>query len=315
MPIFKANFSDFDLYHESAVNWDLDFRLLSKNDFSAYLNMYMSNSVQLTRTKMNGKVEQYGLTPIGYRSLVIPANPKTYFNWLHKNVNANQLLIFPKNGTLDAVSYNGFDVFVIAIKETFLYEMLENLGYLYANKLFKTGNEQYINLSQLFAEAFIKTADIFMQQAMEVQSKGIDTNNLHLDMIDTLLIPLLRYLEDSKKTIGSSPQRRRDKAVIKAIDIINNQTGKPSTISELCRLTNVSERTLEYAFLEKYKISPSEYIKANRLHKVKNALISARGKNNQISTIANQQGFWHMGQFSADFKSQFGILPSEVLNK
>lgn len=315
MPIFKANFSDFDLYHESAVNWNLDFRLLSKNDFHAYLSMYLSDTVQITRTKMNGKVEQYGLTPVGYRSIVIPANPKTYFNWLHKNVNANQLLIFPKNGTLDAVSYNGFDVFVIAIEEKLLYEMLENLEFLNAKKLFKAGNEQYINLSQLFAEAFIKTADIFMQQAMEIQLMGIDTNNLQPELIDSLLTPLLRYVEDSKKMIGFSPQRRRDKAVIKAIDIINNQTGKPSSIGELCRLTNVSERTLEYAFLEKYKISPSEYIKANRLHKVKNALVSARGKNNQISTIANQQGFWHMGQFSADFKSQFGILPSEVLSR
>ncbi len=312
MPVFKASFSDFDLYHESAVDWDLDFRLLSKNDFNAYLNMYFCDSVQLTRTKMNGKVEQYGLTPIGYRSLVVPASPNTHFNWLHKNVDANQLLIFPKNGTLDAVSYNGFDVFVIAIEETLLYEMLENLGYLHAKKLFKTGNEQYIDLNQLFAETFVQTAEIFLQQAMEIQSKGVETNNFQPQLVDSLITPLLRYIENSNQTLHSSPKRRRDKAVIKAVDIINNLSGRSSTISELCQLTNVSERTLEYAFLEKYKISPSEYIKAIRLHKVKNALISSERKDIQISTIANKHGFWHLGQFAADFKSQFGVLPSRI---
>jgi AraC family transcriptional regulator, ethanolamine operon transcriptional activator len=32
-----------------------------------------------------------------------------------------------------------------------------------------------------------------------------------------------------------------------------------------------------------------------------------------IGDIANTWGFWHMGQFAADYRRQFGELPSETL--
>ena len=34
----------------------------------------------------------------------------------------------------------------------------------------------------------------------------------------------------------------------------------------------------------------------------------------KILNIANDWGFWHMGQFAADYKSLFGELPSETLH-
>ena len=87
------------------------------------------------------------------------------------------------------------------------------------------------------------------------------------------------------------------------------------TVSQFCHVTNVSERTLEYAFLEKYQVTAKEYIKANRLNKVKRELIILKEENIHISTLAAEHGFWHLGQFAADFRKQFGKLPSEFLNR
>ena len=64
-----------------------------------------------------------------------------------------------------------------------------------------------------------------------------------------------------------------DAALKNAIDLINSQLDVMPTVSQFCHVTNVSERTLEYAFLEKYQVTPKEYIKANRLNKVKRELI------------------------------------------
>ena len=33
----------------------------------------------------------------------------------------------------------------------------------------------------------------------------------------------------------------------------------------------------------------------------------------RISDVANRWGFWHMGSFAADYRKQFGELPSETL--
>jgi AraC family ethanolamine operon transcriptional activator len=35
----------------------------------------------------------------------------------------------------------------------------------------------------------------------------------------------------------------------------------------------------------------------------------------RISDVANDWGFWHMGQFAADYKKLFGELPSEILGE
>ena len=34
-----------------------------------------------------------------------------------------------------------------------------------------------------------------------------------------------------------------------------------------------------------------------------------------IRDIANRYGFWHMGQFAADYKKLFGELPSKTLKQ
>ncbi|MFV2073945.1 MAG: helix-turn-helix domain-containing protein, partial [Thermoanaerobaculales bacterium] len=34
-----------------------------------------------------------------------------------------------------------------------------------------------------------------------------------------------------------------------------------------------------------------------------------------VTDVANSWGFWHMGQFAADYRRQFGELPSETLRR
>ena len=170
--------------------------------------------------------------------------------------------------------------------------------------------------SKSFANKFQQLATGFLQK-MEKLEYG-NSNNIfkHQEIsIDNLLIYLLRYIENSYQIPKRSPQRKRDVVIKNAIDLINSQLDVMPTVSRLCHVTNVSERTLEYAFLEKYQVTPKEYIKANRLNKVKRELMLLKEQNTQISTLAAEHGFWHMGQFAADFRKQFGKLPSEFLNR
>jgi len=139
----EANFNDFDLYKDSVRNWDLDFRLLSRNDFSAYLNMFTNQNFHLARTKLTGKIEQFGLTPIGFRSIVIPVNYESHYVWLNKKVGGNQILIFPKSSVLDGVSFHDFDVYVLSIEEKLLFETIDNLDFKNVRQLFN-GNEQHV---------------------------------------------------------------------------------------------------------------------------------------------------------------------------
>ena len=85
------------------------------------------------------------------------------------------------------------------------------------------------------------------------------------------------------------------------------------TVKELCLIAGASQRTLEYAFEDKYGIGPKDYIKKQRLNQVHNALKKADPNQINIKDIANQFGFWHPGQFGADYKKMFQVLPSKTI--
>lgn len=71
------------------------------------------------------------------------------------------------------------------------------------------------------------------------------------------------------------------------------------TVSEICRLVDVTERSLQ----------------RGRLSGVHRSLRNADPGRTRVADVANEWGFWHMGQLAADYRKQFGELPSETLRR
>lgn len=302
----SAIFTEFDLFKHAAAYWDLDFRLLSKNDFSSDLALYSNNNFQIGRTALRGKIEQKGLCPKGFRSFVIPVDYHNDFYWLNKKVSGNQLLIFPKNGILDGVSDDNFDVYVVSIEEQYLRNTIDKLCYKNISKLLNE-NEQRLFIDKRFSGQFQLMASEFMQ---ECKNGNLHDNPFFPEKVDHIIHSLLRYLEHQNLSLKNVISRKRDIALGKSVEFINESIDDNINIATLCQLSGVSERTLDYAFKEKYQVSPKDYIKALKLHKIRSELLSSEDV--KISSLAAQYGFWHMGQFAADYKKWFGVLPSQT---
>ena len=104
----------------------------------------------------------------------------------------------------------------------------------------------------------------------------------------------------------------RPNIVQSARALIQGGLDKPLTVTDLCEQLRVSPSTLRQSFLEHLGVSPQSYIKARRLNAVR-ALLREAPPDTRVSLVAGQFGFWHMGQFAADYRRQFGVLPSESL--
>ena len=76
----------------------------------------------------------------------------------------------------------------------------------------------------------------------------------------------------------------------------------------------VTERALEYGFLSSFGVTPKRYLQSLRLVGVRRELRSA-GRSTKIADVANHWGYWHMGQFAADYRKQLGELPSRTVEK
>jgi len=215
--------------------------------------------------------------------------------------------VFPKDGTLDSVSSFGFDVYVISVEEQHLNQLIDVRRYQNLPRITSSGNEIKLNLDRRFKERFHLLADQFLSH---LSSGRKNSKQVEYHKAQCVADLLLDYLEQSNVHVITSIQRKRDLALKKASTYIKENLYDHITISDLCRESGVSERTLEYAFRETYQVSPKEYVKSLKLNKVRSDLI--KGVDGMISSITAKFGFWHMGQFAADFKKRFGALPSEV---
>jgi AraC family ethanolamine operon transcriptional activator len=128
------------------------------------------------------------------------------------------------------------------------------------------------------------------------------------DVLLKLLVESLSGTSQIKGYICS-----RDKLVKKIADFLQQNKFERLKIQDLVQFSGVNERTLQYAFKATYGISPMDFIKRTRLHAVCREL--RMHKYSSIADIANRYHFWHMGQFAADFKKIYGLLPAEYRNR
>ena len=85
------------------------------------------------------------------------------------------------------------------------------------------------------------------------------------------------------------------------------------SILDLVNHLHVSRRTLQNCFLTTLGVTPLHYLKAIRLNAVRRELESEYSPYSMVQDIAMSWGFWHLSQFAADYKSFFGIKPSDSL--
>jgi len=107
--------------------------------------------------------------------------------------------------------------------------------------------------------------------------------------------------------------KTRSRALKDALGVITERSHEAITLTEVEKLSGSSGLTLRYAFEEAFSLSPKQYLQAHRLNQVQRQLLRSPSEKTVITDIANAWGFWHMGQFAADYRRMFGELPSATL--
>ena len=102
----------------------------------------------------------------------------------------------------------------------------------------------------------------------------------------------------------------------RAKDYIHAHLDRPLSLAEIARQACVSPRTLELVFKRHGEASPLAYARRQRLQAAHAALraVAREGRSASVTDVALAHGFVHMGRFSAQYRAQFGCLPSQTLN-
>lgn len=105
------------------------------------------------------------------------------------------------------------------------------------------------------------------------------------------------------------------RALARAMDFIQAHASDRLTVADIANAACVSPRTLEAAFRRRYDQSPLAYVRGVQLDRVHDSLrmahLSRRGA--QVTEVAMENGFTHMGRFAGYYKKRFGCTPTQTL--
>lgn len=305
----NARFDDFDALAASAKQWDADFRLLDTGGFRGELLQVLTPTALLLRCQFVGGVEQLGMVPGGCRTFGLAMPDCSPHHWRGRFLTENHVLMFPPSGELDSRSFSGFQFYPISVPEPVLTKLAAQLELDWV----ASGKERVVKCDQRWMSTLREHAARIIGLCASGLSlpKQHEVDRLMEELVTSLLLALDSHEEERPKPMAEA----RRQALVKALDVIESRPGEAWRISELCKLTGVSRRTLQYAFEEKFSASPKQYLHARRLVEVKRHLQAHAGKDVLVSEVASRFGFWHTGQFAADFRNHFGCLPSEVISQ
>ncbi|KAA0873592.1 AraC family transcriptional regulator [Nitrincola tapanii] len=180
----------------------------------------------------------------------------------------------------------------------------------YAGNLPRSGVQfasRVVDLNQSLA--FMRLFEAVLHEA--------DQDEIDLSRIDTSYRNLLL-----QKMIASFPsnicqdseESSRDKILSRALSFIREHIKEEIAVDELADLCNVSTRTLYNLFAKHLDSTPKQYIKNARLKDLQNEILHNR-KIRNVTEVALDYGFTHLGRFSSDYRRLFGELPSETFRR
>ena len=98
-------------------------------------------------------------------------------------------------------------------------------------------------------------------------------------------------------------------------DYIDEHLKRDISVEQLAELANMSLRSLYLLFERKVGTTPKSYIRQRKLEQIHGRLSDPSAKVRNITEIAMDYGFMHLGRFSESYKSTFGELPSDTLRR
>lgn len=308
--VLNHKFDDFDQMCEEVREWNLDFSQLERGRFAGEVLQFGTETIHIAEATFGRGLLQRGTPPDGLVTIAVPATREVRIKWRGCEVTGTDLMIFPRGSELDSVSDDSFHVYTCSFPQELFASISEQSGIASMEEL-QNGRD----VIRCPGKAISRIQRLLRLAAMSARSKGDGFNDANKESLILHSLPQL-ILQGIAASNGATVPRipgRRDSLVKNAVGLIERFADQPIAIRDLVSDVGVSQRTLENAFHESLGVPPKTYLMYYRLNKVHRELRSSRRDSVKVSDIANRWGFWHMGQFAADYRKLFGQLPSQTL--
>jgi len=308
--IEKQQSHNFDDLTTVQCGWGFSVSQLGPSEALSSVSLFQTSRVIYNKFHFSPAYDQRIHSNEGFLSfgLLDVDNPLT---WAYDQLIPNDALtVFPNDDDLKAASPAGFRGSGMHFSEDFMANLAEKIYDRPLSLLIPRAGSYILDAVKLGA---LRKELHKWQQLTHDGTDALPANIARRE--ESLAVAVIEALLDERYSEKSSLVNSR-RSMSLALDIIHDSELENISAMDLCKSAECSQRTLEKCFSKRFGVTPKKYIKCLRLAEVHKGLrnFDAQGYESIIE-LASINGFWHMGQFAADYRRIYGELPSETLNR
>lgn len=145
-----------------------------------------------------------------------------------------------------------------------------------------------------------------------IEEPNLFDNAHEIEVMEKKIVKALKYAF-AGQTGESCHLTEGEKTALEVRSFLLNDLEETMTIQSITEQFKISDKTLETSFKSLFGITPKHFKYLLRLNRAHEDLQLADAQTTNVSDIAIKWGFSHFGRFAKDYKSLFGVLPSETL--
>jgi AraC-like DNA-binding protein len=271
-----------------AAGWKCEYRQLDAGRLRSHIVVSEGDDVSFLRESANRRLSVVAESPADTVTVIVPASAACFrINGI--DVVDNTVVVVPESTDFLALSDPGADALSLHIPTDRFRDSMSAV----------TGKLESVSFSGV--QEFEVSADTIEG----LRSSAVDHANS-----EVLILDLLRRFKTGSRYRQTLRHARVRQIVARTLEYIDANLGTHLRVTDLCQVADVSVSTLERVFRRELQMTPLAYIKARRLDAIRRSLICG-DSDLPISQVAHDHGISHMGRFAAEYRRQFGTLPSE----
>jgi len=292
--------------NRSTLEWRGDFVQLSPGAFRAEGWFARFGAVSLARISLNQTVLTRLHAPGNSVAFLFPGHGSGLAHVLGHRIEPTECVVVGKDACCEAISKRHAVWLAIALDLT---KWRSELHWAHDQPI--SDDKQFTVLSSSAWRSTVEDSTNWIFNAYAGPPMAFAGEDVGTLLSDRLMYEMARIQPSASRVLnGSCTRLRRRMAVERAREYIHGHCSERIRLSDLCRCAHTEARSLEIGFREICGMPPIAYVRAFKLAGVRRALLSAAPPLRTISEIACDHGFWHLGQFSAHYRKQYGERPS-----
>jgi len=298
---------DVDEFACAQPSWSLHYEQLSTGRFTGQLKQVQLPGLRLVLEGLNCAIWQRGQLGEGNIGLGMPIDLPGRGTFNGQALTSDSIMI-GRSDQLDLCLPAGASMIGIVVDAQLLGTLWEHL---YQKRMSSWIEHQVVVAARPGLAELLRAVHLRVMRDIEAAPVLLHNPTALIQMRDAVLVEWIEALPTQITIDGLGSGEARKRVVARACELIQAREATPLSILQICDHVGASPSKLDYCFRDVLGIAPAKYMRATRLNAVRRDLRG--GQLGTVQDIASRWGFWHLGEFAAAYRRQFGELPSQTL--